>query len=160
MSNRSIYLGLENCPYHTGSDSEIGWTKYNTESSYGIVDNKTTLEASDDVATINLGGKWRMPTDAEWTELRNSCSWTWTTLNGIEGYMVASKTNDNSIFLPAAGGRGGRKLIFAGSYGDYWSSSLYTGKPCSAYGVYFDSDIDLTSWSYRYYGLSVRPVSE
>ena len=70
-----------------------GWyletlTKYNTDSGYGTVDNKTTLTLADDAARANWGGKWRMPTDAEWEELMNSCTWTWTTLNGVKGYTV------------------------------------------------------------------------
>ena len=52
-------------------------TKYCTNSEYGIVDNKTTLELSDDAAHVNWGGSWRMPTKAEQDEL-NNCTWTWT----------------------------------------------------------------------------------
>ena len=36
-------------------------TKYNTKSNYGTVDNKTTLDLSDDAACANWGGNWRMP---------------------------------------------------------------------------------------------------
>jgi hypothetical protein len=77
-------------------------TKYCTNSSYGTVDNKTTLDLSDDAACANWGGSWRMPTRAEQDELRNNCTWTWTTQNGVNGYKVTG-TNGNSIFLPAAG---------------------------------------------------------
>lgn len=158
-SDTSIDLYWDNCPYHTGSSSSSGWTKYNIKSSYGTVDNKTTLEASDDAAAVNLGGKWRMPTDAEWTELRNSCSWTWTSLNGIEGCMVTSKKNGNGIFLPAAGVRND-DLRGVGSHGFYWSSSLNTDNPFSAYGVYFRSGgVDRYSRG-RFEGISVRPVTE
>ena len=160
----SIYLDWDNCPYHTGSSYSSGWTKYNTKSSYGTVDNKTTLEASDDVAAVNLGGTWRMPTDAEWTELIDNCTWTWTTLNGVKGYKVRSKKTgytDNWIFLPAAGYRGDdRALNSVGSNGYYWSSSLYTDNPSHAYVVYFYSvDVDRSNRR-RYLGQSVRPVSE
>ena len=77
-------------------------TKYCTNSEYGIVDNKTTLELSDDAARVNWGGSWRMPTKAEQDELRNTdnCTWEWTTQNGVNGYKVTSKKNGNSIFLP------------------------------------------------------------
>ena len=44
--------------------------KYNTKRSKGTVDNKTVLDPEDDVVHVKLGGKWRMPTDAEWKELR------------------------------------------------------------------------------------------
>ncbi|MDY4512785.1 MAG: hypothetical protein SPE10_04975, partial [Paludibacteraceae bacterium] len=57
-------------------------TKYNTDSDYSTVDNKTVLELADDAARANWGGAWRMPTDAEWTELRENCTWTWITKNG------------------------------------------------------------------------------
>ena len=43
-----------------------------------VGDNKTVLEFEDDAARANWGGKWRTPTDAEWTWLRNNCTWTWT----------------------------------------------------------------------------------
>ena len=135
-------------------------TKYNTNSSYGTVDNKTTLDLSDDAARANWGGSWRMPTDAELTELRELCTWTWTTQNGVNGYKVTSKKNGNSIFLPAAGYRYDSSLSYAGSYGDYWSSSLYTGGPDGAWGVYFGSDNVLRSIYYRCFGQSVRPVCQ
>lgn len=86
------------------------FTKYCTDASSGdngFIDNKTVLEPEDDAATANWGDVWRMPTDAEWTELREQCTWTWTAQNGMNGYQVASKTNGNSIFLPAAGFRDG-----------------------------------------------------
>ena len=136
-------------------------TKYNASSSYGsIVDNKTVLEAGDDVASVILGGTWRMPTDAEWTELRNNCTWTWTMLNGVTGRLVTSNKSGASIFLPAAGRRVGTNLNLVGSLGDYWSSSLVTGSPSDACYVYFNSAYVSSSLSNRYAGFSVRPVSE
>ena len=133
-------------------------TKYCTDSNYGTVDNKTVLELADDAARANWGGAWRMPTDAEWTELRENCTWTWTTKNGVNGYEVKSKTNGNSIFLPAAGYRSNDDLLFAGNYAFYWSSSLYSDYPYYAWDVYFYSDYVGRNSYYRCYGLSVRPV--
>ena len=135
-------------------------TRYNNSSEYGTVDNRTTLLLEDDAARANWGGKWRMPTDAEWTELRTNCDWTWTTQNGVNGYLVKSTTNTNSIFLPAAGGRDSGRLNLAGSWGYYWSSSLSTGIPFSAYYVGFYSAGVSWGYYYRCYGLSVRPVTE
>ena len=117
------------------------------------------MESSDDVASVKLGGKWRMPTDAEWTELMTKCTWTWTTLNGVNGRLVTS-TNGNSIFLPAAGYRCGTRLDYAGSHGSYWSSSLTTDDPDYAWLVSFDSDYVIRRDFDRYFGLSVRPVTE
>ena len=149
---------LSTYKYCNGSSSTL--TKYNTVSSQGTVDNKTTLELSDDAARANWGGSWRMPTDAEMTELREQCTWTWTSQNGMKGCRVTSNSNGNSIFLPAAGNRYDGSLGGAGSYGYYWSSSLYTDNPHGAYALYFYSDSDLVDWNlnFREYGLSVRPV--
>lgn len=165
VSDTEIYLGLDNCPYHTGSDNQSGWTKYNTESSYGTVDNKTVLESMDDVASVALGGKWRMPTYEEWSELCNTdnCSWTGTTIDGVNGYKVRSKKSgytDNWIFLPAAGFRCKDYHSVVGSIGYYWSLSLSTDRPDYAYSVSFDSGDFGGDDHSRYLGLSVRPVSE
>ena len=135
-------------------------TKYCTKSSYGTVDNKTQLELSDDAARANWGGSWRMPTHEEQYELRENCTWTWTTQNGVNGYKVTSKKNGNSIFLPAAGYRNDSSLYYAGSYGYSWSSSLRPDDPSYAYGLLFRSyDVGGLS-SNRGYGQSVRPVCQ
>ena len=130
-------------------------TKYNTHIYYGTVDNKTTLELSDDAAHVNWGGRWRMPTIAEQEELTDHCTWTWTTQYGVNGYKVTSKKNGRSIFLPAAGYRSGSSLYEAGSYGIYWSSSL---KTIEAYLAYSLSNGGLESDCSRVEGRSVRPV--
>ena len=145
--------------YCNGSDDSL--TKYCNKSSYGnngFTDNKTQLELSDDAARANWGGAWRMPTDAEWTELREQCTWTWTTQNGVYGRKVTSKSNGNSIFLPAAGFRRYSSLLDAGSGCSYWSSLLLMGDPSNACALYFNSDYVYRSYSNRYYGKSVRPV--
>lgn len=145
--------------YCNGSSSTL--TKYCNKSSYGnngFTDNKTQLELSDDAAYVNWGGAWRMPSDAEWTELREQCTWTWTTQNGVDGRKVTSKTNGNSIFLPAVGYRYDSSLYGEGRYGYYWSSSLYTGYPYYAWYVRLDSGSVGRNYYLRYDGFSVRPV--
>ena len=155
--------------YQFSNSSSGPFSKYNTSSSYGAVDNKTVLETGpdgDDVASKLLGGKWRIPTDEEWTALRTNCTWTRTSNynnTGIAGLIVKSNVSgytDKSIFLPAAGYRNDADLGNVGSYGYYWSSSLHTDGPYDAWYVYFYSDSVRRSSNYRYYGLSVRPVSE
>ena len=137
--------------------SETTLTKYNTNSSYGTVDNKTELDAIDDAAVVNWSGSWRMPTDAEMTELINNCTWTWISQNGVNGYKVTSKSNGNSIFLPTAGSRYDSSL---GDDGNYWSSSLNTDSPYYAYVLDFSSDSMDWYDDYRHYGFSVRPVCQ
>lgn len=110
-----------------------------SESNYTYSDNPTTLPLDKDAAHVNWGGSWRMPTTVEQYELQKNCNVTWTTMNGVEGYIVTSKKNGNSIFLPAAGYGFYGGLRLAGSYGSYWSSTLSKGYSGNAYGLYFNS---------------------
>ena len=112
-----------------------------------------------DAAAANWGGDWRMPTKAEQQELRNNCTWEWTTLNDVYGYKVTGP-NGNSIFLPAAGFRFGTSSYYVGSYGRYWSSTPYGDDDGSACYLCFDSDDYGWYWNLRGYGQSVRPVLE
>ena len=137
--------------------------KYCSDSNYGYVDNKTVLERTHDAASANWGGGWRTPTDAEWTWLRENCTWTWTTQDGVNGMLVTSKIagyKDNTIFLPAAGYRFTANLNYEGSYGYYWSSSLHSSYSDGARRVYFYSDGVNRSDNNRCVGQSVRPVME
>ncbi len=140
------------------------FTKYCTDASSGdngFIDNKTVLEPEDDAATANWGDVWRMPTDAEWTELREQCMCTWTAQNGMNGYQVASKTNGNSIFLPAAGFRDGNAAPYvAGRRGYYWSSSLLENSSDSVWIVTFNHEKVERDNDKRNKGLSVRPVQD
>ena len=75
------------------------------------------------------------------------------------GYLVTGP-NNRTIFLPAAGIRFGTSLNLAGSDGGYWSSSLSEYSSDYARDVLFDSEGVGSSGDRRYYGFSVRPVSE
>ena len=86
-------------------------TKYSTDKKYGTVDNKTVLEAEDDVARVKWGKDWRMPTADEQQELVDNCIWSRGRLNGVDGYWVTSKQNGKSIFLPKTGCRQGKEKV-------------------------------------------------
>ena len=126
---------------------------------------KMVLDLEDDAAHVNWGGDWRMPTLAEQTELsnENNCTWTWTTLNGVNGYKIQSKKagyTDSWIFIPAAGYRRDTDLFNQTSYGYCWSSSLnYIGDSYAAVYLSFASNsTGSQSSNNRCNGLSVRPV--
>ena len=154
--------------YANGSSGAL--TKYCTDSSKGyngFVDNKTVLDLEDDAAHVNWGGNWRMPTQEEMEELRGKCSWSWTTLNGVVGYLVTSRVagyENSSIFFPAAGSRSGTYLSDVGTKGKYWSNTFgryYSDE--SIYGCNFEmsSGFSYSHSNYgtiRYYGMSIRPV--
>ena len=144
--------------YCKGTENTM--TKYCISSTYGTVDNKTELEPSDDAATANWGSSWQMPSLEQVMELYNSSytTTTWTTMNGVYGRKITSKSNGNSIFLPAAGYRDDTSLYNAGSYGHYWSRSLTTSISFFAYELYFDSSYVDTLGGRCYFGHSVRPV--
>ena len=150
--------------YKWCNGSSTTMTKYCEYSSFGTVDNKTTLELADDAARVNWGGKWRMPTRAEQDELRkrSNCTWTWTIQYGVKGYKVTSNKNGNSIFLPATGFIS--DLGFANAnVGYYWSSSLCTDDSNSSYAYNMEFSSDEIYWTHifdRYYGKSVRAVCE
>lgn len=146
--------------YFDTNDVGITFTKYN------INGGKTVLDPGDDAAHVNWGGSWRMPTLAEWQELLDNCTWTWTTQNGINGYKITSNRagyTDNFIFLPAAGFRLGNCLdnscsYYMGSNGYYLSSSLYENDSKDAWLLGFNSGIHGLDYDVRAYGQSVRPV--
>lgn len=141
--------------YFDTTDEGSTFTKYAT-------DKKTVLDPEDDAAQAILGGKFRMPTEGEWQELMDNCTWTWkTTADGYatNGYLVTGP-NNNTIFLPAAGFRDGTTFMEAGSWGYYWSSSLYETTSVGARFVFFDSEDVHRRYGYRYYGFSLRPVCD
>ena len=152
----------ENYKFYVSGDymTNVVFSKYNTESGRGKVDNKIILELSDDAANVNWGGTWRMPTQEELKELKEKCSWTWTTLNGKKGYKVTSKSNANSIFLPAAGARLYDSVSMEGSEGFYFSSSLDTEAPHYARTLYFTYIGKECAIDVRFCGSSIRPVTK
>lgn len=113
-----------------------------------------------DAARYNWGGRWRLPTKAEWQELVDNCTWIWTKQEGQDGYMVTSEKNGVGIFLPAAGWRNGSSLSDAGEEGNYWSSTPDKSIAQCAISLYFDNGSHDWSYLLRYEGYSVRPVSE
>lgn len=135
---------LSNYKFRSEGDSyyDVKFYKYNTDSTYGPVDNKTTLDSEDDVANIKWGDEWRMPTEEEIVELRKNCTWTKTSMSGINGYKIQSNKagfTDNYIFLPT-------------KTSSYWTSSLYS-QPIDAYCLSLND-----SYAARSTGKCVRPV--
>ena len=170
-----VDLGLSvkwaTCNVGASSPSDYGdyyaWGETSTKSSY-TEENSNTYgksmgniggNSSYDVACAKWGGSWRLPTKAEFQELIDMCTWTWTTQGGHNGYKVTGK-NGKSIFLPAARFRGGSSDHFAGEWGGYWSSTPDEGSTYNAYNLLFNSSGPGTDWDYRNAGCSVRPVVE
>ena len=167
-------LGVMWATCNIGADSPedygnyYAWGETETKDTY-TSDNSVTYGVSGmsdfsgdteyDAATANWGSPWRMPTSSEIDELISDCTWTWTTLNSVNGYEVTG-TNGNSIFLPAAGNRYNSSLSGAGSYGYYWSSESSISYTHQAFYLVFYSGSVNRNNSNRYDGQSVCPVSE
>lgn len=121
----------------------------------------TDIPATDanDAAVANMGSPCRMPTDAEFDELYDNCDWTWKQVNGVYGYEVKSRGNNNSIFLPASGTIDDGALLDAGAAGNYWSSSISDEDNAFAIRLDFsNSEVNANNNGDRYAGYSVRAV--
>ena len=117
-----------------------------------------------DAATANWGSDWQMPTLEQLNELmdNNNTTSTWTTQNGVNGLLITSKRNGNSIFLPAAGERTD-VLDYVGQYGYYWTSTMSQELQNLYYLAYqfcFWTEGIMTNENQgqRYSGQPIRPV--
>ena len=146
----------KNITKYTFADGKTDAIWYDSEGNF-IGDGKTTLEPENDAATVKLGAPWRTPTADDIRELINNCNWEWTEINGVKGYKVIG-TNDNFIFLPAAGYRVESELKNVDILGSYLSSSLYTGNCSCIYNLYFLKESINCPNDDRYFGNSVRAV--
>ena len=133
-------------------------TKYNTDSEYGVVDNKKILESSDDAAYVNWGGNWRMPSVDEWNELLSHCSLKWEERNGVSGVTLVSVQNGNSLFLPAAGVyHYDNGLVNLNVEGWYRTNSLDESRGTISLGFSYTGSINWYA-NDRCFGQPVRPV--
>lgn len=147
---------------YDGNGSSYQFTKYCNDEEYGyngFTDGLTSLQPEDDAATVKWGTGWRTPTADELRELYQYTTNVWTTQNGVKGRSF-SASNGQSIFLPATGKKLPEGLVSVGTYGDYWSSSLYNNSMIrgSAYHLYAHSDKIYVDDIGRSVGMSVRPV--
>lgn len=153
-SEKSVYNEVT-YSYYNGQDTNgDGWIDKNLS----IVNIGSDIAGTSyDVAHVRMGGSWRMPSFAQYQELINNCTRTFTHQNGVFGILMTGN-NGGQLFLPAAGYRFVSDLDGAGYSGNYWSSSLSPSRKF-AYRLYFKSFY----WSGNYGdlrsdGLSVRAV--
>ena len=138
-----------------------GWkntlTKYNTKyGNGGSPDQKTILEANDDVAHVTYHGKWRMPTTTEWSELKSQCSWAYD--SSKNGYNVTGPSGE-TIFIPLAGSANNTDVSYVGEYGSYWTANLASDSPNYAFSASVSqSSQSVGGYTERIYGYCVRAV--
>ena len=132
-----------------------GW--YDADGNF-IGDGMPKLEPSDDAVRASWGGQWVMPTYDDMCELIDNTTNEWTMVNGVNGCKFTSKTNGNSIFLPAAGCRYGSSLLSQTQIGYYWSATVYPLSSYYAHYLRFYSRSTNISSRARTTGSQVRPV--
>lgn len=154
------YYDWVNYIYFNNDWSYFRITKYCNNSEYGYngyTDTLTTLLQEDDAATMNWDNGWRMPNKDEWQELLDYTINTSTIQNGVKGRLFTAP-NGNNLFLPAAGCRYESTLIHENT-GGYWSSSLNTEGPTSAWIAFFQEFGDCGMYTRsRGQGSTIRPV--
>ena len=154
-------------------------TKYCNDPEYGLngfIDNLTELLSEDDAAYQNkhIGNfKFHIPTKEQFEELlahtnnywvknydpnnlvhhRDDCG-----IQKLNGRVFIGQ-NGNQLFIPAAGYRHGFYISSVGSDCYTWHLSLNLDSPGFAYYLSFNSDNIGIYDSSRYYGFSVRPVT-
>ena len=127
----------------------------------GEPDGKSVLDPEDDAAHVILGGKWRMPTNEEFSNLRAVCQRKWTSVNGRNGLLLTA-SNGNTLFFPGTDEWWGSSLSRMQNYqSKYWSSSLLEGGAGYAYFMAADvNGMGPRSMASRVLGMAIRPVSD
>ncbi len=185
-----FYAWGETTPRYTSiswsgtSASFSGWKSgfssgYKTYPSY----TGTTPDAAHDAVTSHAdwGEGWRTPTHQDFKDLYAACGGTgsyisstlptgsksttakgiyWcSNYDGVAGLLFCDGTN--KLFFPASGLVSDTSHYYGGSYGYYWSSSLYSSNTYYAYYLYFySSSVNPSNYGSRYLGFQVRPVSD
>lgn len=139
--------------------------------SKGWITADNVLAPEHDAAHVLWGGRWRMPTEQEMSDLKSKCDWTWTTKAGITGYVVRGRgvCAAQSVFIPSAGFGDGTSLSDAGEHGYIWlsescSDSHYTAlfnqgsKFYYSWYLSFDASYVNVFSCFRLNGLTIRPI--
>ena len=149
--------------YAWGETSEKNWydkftyVYYNSSTSEFLNLGSDIAATSYDVAHVRWGGSWIMPSYYIQEELVNYCTQEWTTVNGVNGFLVTGPSG-GQIFLPAAGVRWDGDIYYAGSDGHYWLSTQHPDYYDGAYCLIFFSGCWNCYNGGRYSGRSVRAV--
>ena len=146
----------------------VGWGQQEDElnsinnSDYANGFNETSIAGTEyDIVHKKWGGKWRMPTKADFEELFSKCyedktEQQYIVIDGekIYGDYFHSKTNENTIFIPASG----YKILDAtnrvNSWSYVWTGDMENGEPvhCMPGKSYYKSDLS------KYVHVPIRPV--
>ena len=159
--NTDYYCNWENTPFNNGAYKcdEVYFNAHKSE----WLDDNDNLKPEYDVAYKATNGMARMPTSVEFQELYDNTNHEWVEgFNGsqVKGWKFISKTDITKyVFFPANGFGRDRQIIYRGSGGLYWSSSLYPSS--TYYGLcleFLSGSIIPQAHSSRFYEFCVRSV--
>ena len=121
------------------------------------------LDLADDAAHVNMGGKWKMPTQMQYSEMFNNT--THTVIKDLKnkqkviGMLFTSKINNKRLFVPFAGYWYNGSFAAAGSLAFVWSSQVHPSIVDFAYVLNYNSGGNAyISYEGRSYAFSVRGV--
>lgn len=125
----------------------------------GFVDIGSDISGTDyDVAHVKWGDDWVLPTEADYQELLDNCTFTRERHeNQKETVYLVTGPNGNTIIFPMCDDK---KCHNPGRIGRYWSSNIYpyfNGKYARIFRVDIDPAWQLSDFE-RFNGISVRPV--
>ena len=152
-----LYFSWGNVTGHAeGSGYDFSQTNYDASAGAALT-GSITVDDTYDMAHHNIGGLWRLPRPAEFSELNSNCDHVWIDEDGVQGMRFTSRINGNAIFFPAAGNYSGTTLYNRGASGYYWSSGFSSAS--NAYYLDFDSTSVGPQYNYgRRLGFTVRAV--
>lgn len=178
--------GVKWAPFDVGSMKygEIGkyyaWGDTETRSRYTMASYSTSdywqksvyrLDDKDDVAQVLWQEHWRMPTQEDLMELMDNTDKYWVNqikdINGNwiyqPGLMLVSKSQTDTLFLPAGGSMADASFQYKNIYGRYWSNdaSQHNGKTGThaIHLLFMESDVNGSfDVMERFIGCNVRPI--
>ena len=112
------------------------------------------LDLEDDAAHVNMGGKWRIPTEEQLEELYNNTTHKVETINGVKGMMLTSNINGCQLFIPFAGywNNHNDSFNYIRYVANIWSSQVYKDNK----GIYV---LYCSSSGLAYIGLNYRSAA-
>ena len=110
-----------------------------------------------DAAKANMGGKWRMPTRAEFNSLINNCELKVGKYNNVDGCIITGPSG-KSVFFPATGQKKKDEIRLTNTV-FLWSSTTY-GKSCAYYLELLTKNIGRSGVAFmdKFYGMPIRGV--
>ena len=142
--------------------SKLTFTMENSSTYYVSMDD-ISGDVNYDVAAYAWGSTWRMPTEAEFVELKNNCTFEWVMLDIYNQGCIVTGPNGNQMYLPSGGFKTNESIDFAESEAAYWTSTPDTFNGDTGYATFFyayNNNFCNRGWMSRYAGMLVRPVTE